>query len=71
MSRFSRYWAALTAGLFSVFALPVAAWATDNDLAARRPRGGFGFFGFGALCCLVVVAAVVIGIVMISRNRKR
>lgn len=74
MSRFSfrdagRLWAALTAGLFSVFALPAAAWAADNDLAARRPRG-FGFFGFGTICCLVVVAAIVVGVVLLARRKR-
>jgi hypothetical protein len=29
------------------------------------------FAFLGGLCCLIVVAAIVLGIVLISRNRKR
>lgn len=71
MSRISRLWASFVVSLLTVLALPGVAWASEADLVRRRPRGGFGFFGFGALCCIVVVAIVVVAVVMISRSRKR
>jgi hypothetical protein len=75
----SRVAAAVT-GATLTLVVPVHAWAASNgvgDVAIeaaryRRRRGGFGFFPiFGGLCCLLVVAAIVLGIVLISRNRKR
>ena len=42
----------------------------DVRLPLRRSRG-LGFGVFGLLCCLAVIGAVVLVIVLISRNRKR
>jgi hypothetical protein len=78
-----KWWTRLTAavtGVMLTLVVPVHAWAAGNgvgDVAIeaakyRRRRSGFGFFPiFGGLCCLLVVAAVVLGVVFISRNRKR
>jgi hypothetical protein len=60
--------------------VPVHAWAASNGVADvaieaaryRRRRSGFGFVPiFGGLCCLLVVAGIVLAIVLISRNRRR
>ena len=60
--------------------IPVHAWAASNGVSdvaieaarSRRRRGGFGFLPiFGGLCCLLVVAGIVLAFVLISRNRKR
>jgi ABC-type multidrug transport system permease subunit len=77
-----KWWTRLTAavtGVMLTLVVPVHAWAASNGVgdvaieAARyRRRRGFGFFPiFGGLCCLLVVAAIVLGFVLISRNRKR
>ena len=72
--------AAVVTGAVLTLVVPVHAWAASNGAADvaleaakyRRRRGGFGFFGiFGGLCCLFVVAAIVLVIVLVSRNRKR
>jgi len=78
MKWWSRAAAALT-GVMLTLVVPVHAWAASNGVAdiaveaARyRRRRGFGAFGLlGALCCLAVVAGIVLAIVLISRNRKR
>ena len=75
---FSRMSAALI-GAMVTLVVPVHAWAASNgvaDLAVeaaryRRSRGGFGLFWLPGLCCLFVVAGVVLAIVLISRNRRR
>ena len=78
-----KWWSRLTAAVTGVtltLVVPVHAWAASNgvgDVAIeaakyRRRRSGFGFLPiFGGLCCLLVVAAIVLGVVLISRNRKR
>lgn len=75
----SRLGAALTGAVLALV-IPVHAWAAGNGLdevaieAAKRrtrSRGGFGFFFLPGLCCLFVVAGVVLAIVLISRNRRR
>jgi hypothetical protein len=83
MSKAVKWWSRFTAvvtGVMLTLVVPVHAWAASNgvgDVAIeaaryRRRRSGFGFFPiFGGLCCLLVVAAIVLGIVLISRNRKR
>jgi len=69
---------AAVTGAVLTLVIPVHAWAAGNgagDLAieaARYRRRGFGFVPLvGGLCCLIVVAAVVLSVVLISRNRKR
>ena len=82
MSAAVKWWSRVTAavtGAVLMLVVPAHAWAASNgvadvaiEAARRRRRGGFGFFGiFGALCCLVVGAAIVLAVVLISRNRKR
>jgi hypothetical protein len=83
MSAAVKWWsrvAAAVTGVVLTLVVPVHAWAVSNgtaDLAieaarSRRRRGGIGVFGIlGGLCCLAVVAAIVIAVVLISRKRKR
>ncbi|MBM2621114.1 hypothetical protein JIG36_37000 [Actinoplanes sp. LDG1-06] len=82
MSAAIQWWSRLAAavtGATLALVVPVHAWAASNgvtdvaiEAARSRRRGGFGFFGiFGALCCLFVVAAIVLVIVLVGRNRKR
>jgi hypothetical protein len=83
MADMVKWWSRLTAALTgAVLALvvPAHAWAASNGVdgvaieAARRrtrSRGGFGFLFGGGLCCLLVIGAIVLTIVLISRNRKR
>lgn len=82
MSAVVKWWsrvAAAVTGAVLTLVVPVHAWAASNGLAdvgteaARyRSRRGFGFLGFfGLLCCLFVVAVVVLGVVLISRGRRR
>jgi len=78
-----KWWSRVTAavtGAVLTLVVPVHAWAASNGVADvaieaaryRRRRSGFGFIPiFGGLCCLLVVAAIVLGIVLISRNRRR
>jgi hypothetical protein len=74
----SRLAAALTGAVLTLV-VPVHAWAASNgaadivvEAARGRRRSGFGFFGFaGLLCCLLVVGAIVLGVVMITRRRGR
>jgi len=83
MSAVVKWWsrvAAAVTGAVLTLVVPVHAWAASNGVADvaieaaryRRRRSGFGFIPiFGGLCCLLVVAAIVLGIVLISRNRRR
>jgi ABC-type multidrug transport system permease subunit len=83
MSAAVKWWSRVTAALTGAalaLVVPVHAWAASNGVADvaieaakyRRRRSGFGFLPiFGGLCCLLVVAAIVLAIVLISRNRKR
>ena len=83
MSAAVKWWSRATAvltGAMLTLVIPVHAWAASNgvgDIAieaarSRRRRGGFGFLPiFGGLCCLLVVAGIVLAFVLISRNRKR
>ena len=83
MSAAVKWWsraAAAVTGIVLTLVVPVHAWAvsTGADQIAieaaryRRRRGGFGVFGIlGGLCCLVVVAGIVVAVVLISRKRKR
>jgi hypothetical protein len=83
MSPLLKWWSRLSAAAFGAvltLVVPVHAWAASNgvgDVAIeaaryRRRRGGFGIFPlFGGLCCLIVVGAIVLAIVLISRNRRR
>ena len=83
MSAGVKWWSRVTAavtGAVLTLVVPVHAWAASNGVADvaieaaryRRRRSGFGFFPiFGGLCCLLVVAAIVLAFVLISRNRRR
>ncbi|WP_229071400.1 hypothetical protein [Actinoplanes sp. DH11] len=81
MTDLVKWWSRVTAavtGAVLALVIPAHAWAASNGVAelaveaARRRSRGFGAFGiFGLLCCLFVVAGVVLAIVLISRNRKR
>ncbi|BFU42521.1 hypothetical protein KRMM14A1004_07580 [Krasilnikovia sp. MM14-A1004] len=78
MAWWSRLTAAVTGAVLTLV-VPVHAWAAGNgvgDVAIeavkyRRRRSGFGFFGFSALCCLLVVGLIVLIVVLIMRSRKR
>ena len=83
MSAAVKWWSRATAaltGAMLTLVIPVHAWAASNGVAdiaieaarSRRRRSGFGFLPiFGGLCCLLVVAGLILGFVMISRKRKR
>jgi hypothetical protein len=82
MSQAMKWWSRVTAavtGAVLTLVVPVHAWAASNgaadlaiEAARSRRRGGLGVFGIlGGLCCLLVVAGIVLAIVLISRNRKR
>jgi hypothetical protein len=83
MSPLLKWWSRLAAavtGATLTLVVPVHAWAASNGVADvaleaakyRRRRSGFGFVPIvGGLCCLFVVAAIVLGIMLISRNRRR
>ena len=83
MSAAMKWWyratAALTGAMLTLV-VPVHAWAASNGVADiaieaaryRRRRTGFGFVPIlGGLCCLLVVAGIVLAFVLISRNRRR
>ena len=78
MKWWSRLAAAMT-GTILVLVVPVHAWAASNgvaelatEAARSRRRGGIGVFGIlGGLCCLFVVAAVVLTFVLVSRRRRK
>ncbi|GAA1841096.1 hypothetical protein [Asanoa iriomotensis] len=73
-----RVGAVVTAATLAVF-VPAVAWASTSGTseivyeAARRRRGGLGFLGVGSLlCCLVVIALIVLAVVLVTkRSRKR
>ncbi|MEU4687568.1 hypothetical protein [Actinoplanes sp. NPDC023714] len=79
--KLAKWWsrvAAAVTGAVLTLVVPAHAWAASNgvadlavEAARRRSRGGFGFIGFGLLCCLFVVGGVILAIVLISRNRRR
>lgn len=82
MAHLVKWWsraAAVVTGAVLALVVPAHAWAASNgvadlavEAARRKSRGGlFGFGVFGLLCCLFVVAGVVLAIVLISRSRKR
>jgi hypothetical protein len=83
MSSAVKWWSRLSAavtGAVLTLVIPVHAWAASNGVAdvaieaarSRRRRSGFGFLPIlGGVCCLVVVAGIVLAFVLISRNRKR
>ena len=82
MSAAVKWWsrvAAAVTGAVLTLVVPVHAWAASSGIAdvaieaARyRRRSSFGFFPiFGGLCCLLVVAGIVLAFVLISRNRRR
>jgi hypothetical protein len=83
MSAVVKWWsraAAAVTGVILTLVVPVHAWAAGNGVADvaveaakyRRRRTGFGFFGiFGALCCLFVIAAIVLTVVLVTRSRRR
>jgi hypothetical protein len=84
MSAPMKWWSRVTAavtGVMLMLVVPVHAWAASNGTAdvaieaakyRRRRTGGLGVFGFfGGLCCLLVVGAIVLGVLLILRNRRR
>lgn len=83
MSSVVKWWsraAAAVTGVMLTLVVPVHAWAASNGVADvaieaakyRRRRSGFGFFGIlSGLCCLIVVAGIVLAIVLITRGRRR
>ena len=83
MSAALKWWSRATAvltGAMLTLVIPVHAWAASTGAAdiaieaarSRRRRGGFGFLPiFGGICCLLVVAGIVLAFVVISRKRKR
>ncbi|MFC7527799.1 hypothetical protein [Actinoplanes sp. GCM10030250] len=80
MADVMKWWPRLTAALTGAvltLVIPAHAWAAGNGVgeiaveAARRRSRGMGFGVFGLLCCVGVIAIVVLAIVLISRNRKR
>jgi hypothetical protein len=83
MSSAVKWWSRATAvltGAMLTLVIPVHAWAASNGVAdiaieaarSRRRRSGFGILPiFGGICCLLVVAGIVLAFVMISRKRKR
>jgi hypothetical protein len=82
MSAVVKWWsraAAAVTGLMLTLVVPVHAWAASNGVADvaieaaryRTRRRGFGFFGFLSLCCLLVVGAIVLAIVLIARGRRK
>jgi hypothetical protein len=66
-------------GAVLALVVPVHAWAASNgvadvavEAAKGRRRGGIGVFGIlGGLCCLLVVGAVVLGVLMIMKRKRR
>jgi hypothetical protein len=81
MSAALKWWtraSAAVTGLVLSLVIPVHAWAASTgtadlaiEAARSRRRGGFGFLPIlGGLCCLLVVAAIIFGLVMMSRRRK-
>lgn len=82
MSSGAKWWTRASMALTGVvlsLVVPVHAWAASNGVAdvaieaakVRRRRSGLGFFGVGALCCLVVVGAIALSIVLIMKRRNR
>jgi hypothetical protein len=82
MSQAMKWWTRVSAavtGAVLALVIPVHAWAASTgvdglaiEAARSRRRRGFGILPiFGGLCCLLVVAAIVLAFVLISRNRKR
>ncbi|MDI6097908.1 hypothetical protein QLQ12_04745 [Actinoplanes sp. NEAU-A12] len=76
--KLQRWFAAAVAGVTLTLLIPAQAWAAEPGVpqlvieAARKSRrGGIGFGIIGLLCCLGVIAAVVVAFVLISRKRKR
>ena len=83
MSPLLKWWSRLTAtltGTVLALVVPVHAWAASNGVGDaaieaakyRRRRSGLGFIPIvGGLCCLFVVGAIVLSVLLISRNRRR
>ena len=81
MSSVVKFWSRMTAavtGMVLALVVPAHAWAVSTGVAdvateaarSRRSRGGFGFILLGGVCCLLVVAGVVLAIVLVSRRGK-
>jgi hypothetical protein len=82
MSGLVKWWsraAAAVTGVVLTLVVPVHAWAAGNgvadvalEAAKYRRRGGFGVFGFlSGLCCLLVIGAIVLIILLITRGRRK
>lgn len=82
MSAVVKWWsrlAAVVTGATLTLVVPVHAWAASNGVAEvateavryRRRRTGFGAIGIvGGLCCLFVVASIVLIVLLVRRNRR-
>jgi len=72
----ARVGAVVTTATLAVF-VPAVAWASTSGVydiaveAARGRRRGFGFGVLPLLCCLVVVAGIVLAVVLVARSRRR
>ena len=70
----SRIWTVLVTGVLGTLLLPAVAWAEETGVAEElRKRRGIGglFGGLGLVCCLGVVAAIVLVVFLVNRNRNR
>ncbi|WP_213450241.1 hypothetical protein [Rhizomonospora bruguierae] len=71
--------ATVLATVTAVLLVPAAAWAATpagsglSEAVRRGPyyRGGFGFIGGSVVCCLVVVGAIVLAVLLFTRGRRR
>lgn len=73
MERISRVWAAVVAGFLASVLVPAVAWAEESGVAdvLRKKKGISGFGLVPVLCCLVVVAIIVVAVFLVMRNKKR
>ncbi len=81
MSSAAKWWSRVTAavtGVILTMTIPAYAWAASNGVAevagelARGKRRGLGAVGlFGGLCCLLAVAGIVLGVVLLMKKRGK
>lgn len=83
MSHMAKWWsrvAAAVTGAVLTLVVPVHAWAASRGLDGvaveavrfRRRTRGFGIAGaLGSVCCLVVIGAIVLVVVLITRRSRR
>ena len=77
LQRWWRWVAAALAGAIAAIAVPASAWANTAaggvvvEVVKKKPKiKGAGSVGVCTLCCLVVVAAIVIGIVYLIKRKR-